>query len=111
MILGVGCPLGHFPAGAYEVRRLAYGPKEPPERRLQASLPAPRESNHYLETDCVVARLLGWERDAQGLLVLREFEFAAVAQQFQATVFSDRKLAAESQRRGSEEHTSELQSR
>src|SRR5260370_1256621 len=66
------------------VRKRARGPQEPPERRLQAGLPAPRELNRDLETDGVVAQLLGRERHAQGLFVLGEFELAAVAQGFHA---------------------------
>ena len=47
----------------------------------------------------MVAPLLGRERHAQGLLVLGEFELAAVAQQFQAADLPDLVLAAESERR------------
>src|SRR5664279_4762988 len=45
-----------------------------------------------LETNGVVARLLGRERDAQGPRVLGELEVAAMAQQFQATDFCDREF-------------------
>src|ERR1035441_10173277 len=64
-------------------------------RRLTEAEP----SNRDLETDGVVARLFGRERHAQGLLVLGEFELAAVAEQFQAADLPDLVLAAESQRR------------
>src|ERR1035441_6434351 len=55
--------------------------------------------NRDLETDGVIARLLGREGHAQGLLVLGEFELAAVPQQLQTANLGHRKLAAESQRR------------
>src|ERR1039458_5615648 len=64
-------------------------------RRLTEAEPLNRD----LETDGVVARLFGRERHAEGLLVLGEFELAAVAQQFQAADLPDLVLAAESERR------------
>ena len=59
----------------------------------------PRSGSDDLEADGVVARLLGRERHAQGLLVLGEFEFAAVAQQFEAADLADLVLAAEGEGR------------
>ena len=52
-----------------------------------------------LETDGVFAGLFGRQRDAQRLLVLREFQFAAMAQQIHAADLAHLILAAESERR------------
>src|ERR1035441_7139561 len=93
-------------AGWNPVRRLAIAARAgcQPARSLP-SCPtkelffAVKASERDLEADGVVARLLRRERHAQGLFVLRELEFAAVAQQFQAADLCHRKFAAEGQRR------------